>query len=306
MVEPLGTGIGRDHDVFEPQPEPPGEIDAGLDAERVARDERFVVAGDDVGIFVRLDADAVPGAVDETFAETGRGDDRPGRGIHLRARRSDARGAHCSLLRLVQHRVGVDHLCRWRADVEHARDVGAVVVHRAAEVAQHDVAVGDHPSTGFVMRAGGVVGRAHDREVGVLVPELEHPLDELTVHVDLGAAAERSPAHVGRNLVDRGARRAQRRDLVVVLDLTHRPDDRRRARNSVARQRRLQIEHESGPRLVADRDVPAPPTMPATSAIGSPGSSHGTISKLGPWFTAAPRAAATTSRASPRAGARAS
>ena len=44
-------------------------------------DQRQGVAGDDVGILVLLEADAVAGAVDERVAVAARGDDRPGRPV---------------------------------------------------------------------------------------------------------------------------------------------------------------------------------------------------------------------------------
>ena len=49
-------------------------------------------------------------------------------------------------------------------------------------------------------------------------PAREHPLDELAVHVELGAAGERAEAHLGRDRVDRVARRAR-----SAVDLVRRP-----------------------------------------------------------------------------------
>ena len=53
------TGGGGDHDVFEPHPPPTGQIEAGFDAERVPDLERTLVARDNVGVFVLLDADPI-------------------------------------------------------------------------------------------------------------------------------------------------------------------------------------------------------------------------------------------------------
>ena len=53
-------------------PNRPGDVDAGLDAEGVAGRQRRAVAGDDVGVLVLLDADAVAGAVHELLAPPGR------------------------------------------------------------------------------------------------------------------------------------------------------------------------------------------------------------------------------------------
>ena len=86
------------------------------------------VAGDDVGVLVLLDADAVAGAVDERIARSrpsamivaGRGVDRP----RTACRRSPA--ATAGRLRLVQHGVDLGELGRRLAGAHAAGDVGAV------------------------------------------------------------------------------------------------------------------------------------------------------------------------------------
>src|SRR5262249_34804920 len=125
LVQPLGPVRRRDHDVLEPEPEAPGEVDAGLDAERVARLERRPIAGHDVRLLVGLDADAVAGAVDEPVAQAGTGDDAPRRRVHLLTGYADTRRPYRLLLRVDQHGVRVAHLRRRLAHDEQARDVRA-------------------------------------------------------------------------------------------------------------------------------------------------------------------------------------
>ena len=178
-------------------------------------------------------------------------------GVDRFARRPDRRRAYACLLRVREHRVGVAHLGGRFADVEHARDVGAVVLHRAAEVAQHDVAVDDDTiGRRLVVRTGRVLSRRDDREVGALVPFREHPFDELAVHVELGATTEGAQAHLGRDHVDRPRRSPQGLDLGVVLHDPQRADDRRGRHERGARQGTLEREHEARPGLVADRGAP--------------------------------------------------
>ena len=98
--------------------------------------------------------------------------------------------------------------------------------------------------------------RRDDREVGALVPGGQHPLDQLPVHVELGAACECHRPHLGRDRVDRMRGARERGNFVGFL---HHPDGRhdlRRARERTARPRALEIEHEPRPRVVADRDAP--------------------------------------------------
>ena len=71
-------------------PNRPGQVDAGLDAERVSGLDRHVVAGDHVRILVRVAADPVTDAVHEVVAEA-RGRDHVARGrVDGLARRPDA------------------------------------------------------------------------------------------------------------------------------------------------------------------------------------------------------------------------
>ena len=68
-----------------------------------------------------------------------------GGGVDVLARRADDRGGRRRPLGLVEHRVRLGHLGRRLAHVDAAGDVAAVadalaVEHRAAEVAQHDLA----------------------------------------------------------------------------------------------------------------------------------------------------------------------
>ena len=147
-----------------------------------------------------------------------------------------------------------------------------------------------------------MVGRAHDREVGALVTELEHPVDELAVHVDLGASRERSRACRRQPDRRRRRRRATRRS-------PRRPSRLAPARRSPTRGRtpssaapvagRARSRPRSGRR---SRRVAAARPCSATSAIGSPGSSQGTISKSGRGSTLGASRRATTRRASPRRG----
>src|SRR5690606_16126871 len=175
------------------------------------------VAGDDVGVLVLLDADAVPGPVDEPVAVAGLGDDAARHGVDLLARRADGGGGDRRPLGLVQHRVGVADLGRRLADVHAAGDVAAVadaqlVVHRAPEVAQHDVPGADDPAARLVVGAGGVLAGGDDGEVDRAVALLDDPPPELPGHLGLGPADERDLAGLqrGRDAVDGRGRPAQR------------------------------------------------------------------------------------------------
>ena len=74
------------------------EIDARLDGKRHARRQRQVVAGDDVGLLVHRQPDAVAGAVHEVLGQSGVGQHVAGGGVDLlggdpRADRGDGRAA---------------------------------------------------------------------------------------------------------------------------------------------------------------------------------------------------------------------
>ena len=73
--------VGDDDDVLDPGAVAAREVDARLDRERHARLEDLGVAGHDVGLLVRLEADAVAGAVDERDAVPAALDDVAGRRV---------------------------------------------------------------------------------------------------------------------------------------------------------------------------------------------------------------------------------
>ena len=129
-------------------------------------------------------------------------------------------------------------------------------MHGAAEVAQHDLAVADDARCRRLMvRARRVLAGRDDREVRTLVAGRKHALHELTVHVELGPATEGDVAHRGRDRVD-GCAAAFASAAISSPSFTMRngPDDVDRAFERRGRQRALEVEHETRPRVVADRD----------------------------------------------------
>ncbi len=180
--------------------------------------------------------------------------------VHPLARCAHDRRGHRGPLGVVQHRVRLGDLARRLADVHAAGDVAAVadalgVEHRAAEVAQHDLARPDHPAARLVVGAGGVGAGRHDGEVHVLMALVDDAPGQVGRHVGLAAPGQRDLAglEVGRDAVDGLGRPPQRRYLGCVLDRPQGPDDARGPLERRARQRGLEVEHEAGPRPVADR-----------------------------------------------------
>ena len=123
-------------------------------------------------------------------------------------------------LRLVQHGVELGELGRRLAGVDAAGDVGAVAgavvgEHRAAEVAQHDLAGADDPVARLVVRAGRVRPGGDDGEVHPVVALGEQPAAEVGRHLGLGAPDQRrsrrpAAAAATRSAAAAGARAARR------------------------------------------------------------------------------------------------
>ena len=172
------------------------------------------------GILVRLGADAVAGAVHEVVAVARR------RRSRARAAASTAShgvptvaGAHAGLLRVDEHVVRVAHLGGRLADDEHARDVGAVAVascRRSRRARRRRGSITRSLGSWCGLAAFGAGG--DDREVGPLVPGVEHALDELAVHVEL-ACARRTAGRASRAAMASTASAAalERLDLGRVL-----------------------------------------------------------------------------------------
>jgi hypothetical protein len=206
------------------------------------------------------------GAVHEPLAIARFGDDGARGRVDLLTRRAHRCRAHARLLRGDEHVVGVADLGVDVADHEHARDVGAVAVHGAAEVAEHDVAGLDDPVARIVMGAGRVRARGDDGEVGAFVAALEHALDELAVHVELGTPPEGPRPHRCRDLVDDRGRRPQRLDLGGVFHHAHRARHLAGPAERHVGKRLLEVKHEASPRVVADRGGAWPRRCPPDDA----------------------------------------
>ena len=219
MVEPLDA-LGGDHDdVLDARAPLAVEVDARLHRERHARLERPGVAADDVGLLVHVDADAVPGAVDEPLPQPGLGD-RPPRGrVDLLGGHPGPHARHRPLLGVLEHRVGLADLGRrLPADRVGAGGVGVVAARqRTADVDHDDVADLDHPVRHVVVRARAVGTRADDHERRLRVPLLDDRGRDVGRGLRLGAARLEELGHPGVHAVDRGARGPQLAHLGRVL-----------------------------------------------------------------------------------------
>ena len=225
----------------------------------MAGDQLQVVADDDVGVFVGLDADAVAGAVHEELAVAGVVDHPAGGGVDVLAGRADRRRGDPGRLGGLEHVVQLGERRRGLAQVHAAGDVGAVAdavvaVHRAADVEQHALPLADDPVAGLVVRAGGIGPGGHDREVDLAVALVEDPLSDLGGHLGLGPPGQRHPAglDVGEDPVDGGSGAAQGLDLGGVLHHPQRGRDRRGPDETRPGQLGQQVHEEPGPRLVAE------------------------------------------------------
>src|SRR6476620_7381552 len=172
VVQPSAAVLGDGDDVLDPDPEPAGEVDAGLDGEAHARLQGLLLALDHVRRLVRRDADAVTGAMDELGAVPRLGDDRTRHPVDLLAGHAGPDGVEARLLGGPHDVVHLLHLVARFTDRHRARRVRTVAVPQPPEV-QHDRVAGlDHAVAGLVVRIGAVRSGADDGEVDLLVPEL--------------------------------------------------------------------------------------------------------------------------------------
>ena len=198
------------------------------------------------------------------------------------------------------------YLRRRLADVEHARDVGAVAAHRSAEVAEHDFAIVDDP-----IRRGSWCGLAACAPAATIAkfarscPRGEDPLDELAVHVELRAARERPEPHLARDRID-SIGGAARSAAISASSLTTRsgpvtPDARTNSVPGIAVWRSSTNRAHVWSPIAARPGVG--PQGSATSATGSSVSFQATTSNTsGCGSTRGASRRGTTSCASPRRG----
>jgi len=71
VVQPPSSVLGHGHDVLDPHSEPSRQVDTRFDGEAHPRYKLMGLPLDDVGRFVRGQADSVAGAVDEVLAVAG-------------------------------------------------------------------------------------------------------------------------------------------------------------------------------------------------------------------------------------------
>ncbi len=207
--------------------------------------------------------------------QPGVGDDRAGGGVDGLAGGADHGGGDGGLLCVEQHGVGLGQLLGRLAEVDAAGDVGAVAdpvvaEHRAAEVAEHHLALLDDPVARLVVGAGRVGAGGHDGEVHPLVALGEEAPAQLGRHLRLGAPHQRRcrrPA--ARPPPGRPPRRRPRRAAISASSLRARsgpmtsPPRVNRAPGSAS----LEVDEEPGPGAVTDRQAasrrrPAPPRWP--------------------------------------------
>ena len=261
-------------------------VDARLDGERHARLERLGVARHDVGVLVHLQADAVPGAVDEVLAVAGRGDRLPGRGVHrLRAdARPDRRAG--GLLGVLEHLVVRGELRRRLADRVGPGAVRAVAAgHGAADVHHDRVARAPAPGPDGSWCGLAAFGpEADDHEVGPGVALGHDRVARCRRRPPARsgrAAASPAPGACTRSIAAPASRSAATSAGVLRI---RSPRSAALARPWLgAGQRGPEPEHHQRPHPVrqADRRRTGP-SRPATSAYGSSVSSQATISRPRP------------------------
>ncbi len=133
------------------------------------------IATHHVGLFVRFHPDAVTGSMNEIVAPACINQHCTRRCIHRLAACADDSRHHTSFLRATQIAPCASNVCRWLTNMDATSDVAAIAAHRAAEIAQHDVAMRDDSLTWMVVRACCVVAGSHDRKVHHIVTLGEEP-----------------------------------------------------------------------------------------------------------------------------------
>ncbi len=201
------------------------------------------------------------GAMDEELAVTGVGDDAPTDPIDLLGGRAHRGGRHRGRLRLEQHVVELDELVRGFSGEDAAGEIGAVAdavvtVHRAPEIAEHDLVLADDAVAGVMMRTRGIGAGGDDGEVHPAVALGQDLTAELGRDLGLGSADQGYLAglEADSDAIDGGGRRSQPLDLVGALHRSQRRHDVGGVAERDVGAPFDQPDEEPGPRRVADRD----------------------------------------------------
>ena len=269
------------------------EVDPGLDRERHPFPERLAVAGDDVRVLVALEADPVPGPVEERLPEALRldrvargGIDRLGRDARADRPRRGLLGAAQDGEQVAEPLVGT--LRRIAAGhPQRAGDVRVVAADGPADIEHDRLAGPDHAVRRPVVGRRGIGPGPDDGEFGVVVALGDQSFVDLARDILLGPPDQPAGGDLGDDPVGGVGRLGQQGDLVVVLD------DAQLGRGSGTRARRShpsavpgagagagrggrprrRCENGSGGRRSSER------TISATRAWASLPSSHGTTGR---------------------------
>ena len=182
-------------------------------------------------------------------------------------------------------------------------------VHRAAEVAQHDLADADPVLAGLVMRAGGVRPGA---TIAKFTRRWPSATSRRPMSFDTSASVRptsgMSPRlQLGGDAIGGHRGTTQRGDLGGVLHGAQRAHHLAPLAERGLRHAGLEVDEEAGPRAITDRRGRGVPASLATISTGSSVSSHGTIENSSGCSTrGAPRAEARRASHRRPPGARAS
>ena len=134
-----------------------------------------------------LHTDAVPRAVNEVSPKAGIGNDAASGAVDVLAIGADNTRCDPCGLGLVQHCVRLGHRRLRLAQRDTAGDVAAVASHRAAEVAQYEVAHSNHPLAGVMVRRSSVRSCGNDRKVDDVVAFGQQPRRDIGADCGLRA-----------------------------------------------------------------------------------------------------------------------
>ena len=181
--------------------------------------ERQVVAGDDVGLLVHREPDAVTRAVHERIGKPLVCQHVAGHGVHLLCGHAGPHRFDRGLLGALQHRVPPRHLGIGLTDAVGAGGVGVVAGFvRASDVDDDDVAGPQFAVRTLVVRVRAVRARPDDDERDLRMPFCDNGFGDISGDVGFGAARHKELRHARMHPVDRRTGLAQCVDLGGVLD----------------------------------------------------------------------------------------
>jgi 5'-3' exonuclease len=218
VIHEEGTVIAAHDDVLDPRTPALVDVETRLDAEGHPLLEWQLIPGDDVGLLMGFQADAVAGAMDEVAPQSSVLQQSTGNGVHLGTRDSGSHRGHGLALGALEGGISVEVVPTRITECVRASLVAAISVgHGPADVDHDGIAPREDTIRHLMVRACAMRTGSHDHEIDAHVARLQDERRNVATDLTLGAADSEEAGDLRVHGVDGGPGACQGCNLFIGL-----------------------------------------------------------------------------------------